>query len=207
MVSLAYVVRAESYNIEQLNKYQNSEISVEEKEEYLIRIANYYDKALRYDRRDPYLNRKGALISLEIINLLSERNSEATDEEKKAVMSEVSLWKNTAIDLSREAVSTSPLTYSNWNTRSSVYVGLISVGFSDYTEDALNALQTTVSINPLDYDSYYKAAQIFMIQEEYDKALNAFNKVLSINGQHVPSLVLAANILKRRVILRMLLHT
>ena len=38
---------------------------------------------------------------------------------------------------------------------------------------------------------------------EYDKALNAFNSVLNVNGQHVPSLVLALGFYKRREILRM----
>ncbi|OGC44237.1 hypothetical protein A2400_00180 [candidate division WS6 bacterium RIFOXYB1_FULL_33_14] len=52
-----------------------------------------------------------------------------------------------------------------------------------------------MNINPLDYDSYYKAGQIFMIKEDYEQALSSFNTVLNINGQHVPSLLLAANIL------------
>ena len=197
MAGIAYVVRAESYNAEQNLKYQDYEgdISLEIREEYLTRMAGYYDKALKYDPSDPYINRKGALISLEIINILSEQHSKATDEEKKTIMSEVSLWKNTAIDLSREAISTSRLTYANWNTRAAVYLGLVSIGLSDYSEDALAALQTCVNINPLDYDSYYKAGQIFMIKEDYEQALSSFNTVLNINGQHVPSLLLAANIL------------
>jgi len=200
MASIAYVVRAESYNVEKNLEYQDyeGEISLDVREEYLTRMAGYYDKALKYDSSDPYINRKGALISMEIINILSEQHSKATDEEKKAIMSEVSLWKNTAIDLSREAISTSPLTYANWNTRAAVYLGLVSIGLSDYSEDALAALQTCVNINPLDYDSYYKAGQIFMIKEDYDRALSSFNTVLNINGQHVPSLLLAANILSEK---------
>ena len=200
MTSVAYVVRAESYNTEQSLKFQEyeEEIPFEERDKYLVQMAAYYNNALRYDASDPYVNRKAALISLEIINLLSEQHSEASDEDKKAIMSEVSVWKNAAIDLSKEATSTSGLTYANWNARASVYLGLVSIGFSDYSEDALSSLQVCVNLNPLDYDSYYKAGQIFMLQEDYDQALNSFNKVLNINPNHVPSLVLAANILSEK---------
>ncbi|KKP65838.1 MAG: hypothetical protein UR61_C0010G0010 [candidate division WS6 bacterium GW2011_GWE1_34_7] len=200
MASVAYVVRAESYNTEQSLKFQEyeEEVPFEERDKYLVQMAAYYNNALRYDSTDPFVNRKAALISLEIINLLSEQHTDATEEDKKAIMTEVSVWKNAAIDLSKEATSTSQLTYANWNTRASVYLGLVSLGFSDYSEDALSTLQVCVNLNPLDYDSYYKAGQIFMLQEDYDQALNSFNKVLNINQSHVPSLVLAANILSEK---------
>lgn len=200
MVSVAYVVRAESYNTEQSLKFQEYEKQApfEERDKYLVQMASYYNNALRYDPTDPYVNRKAALISLEIIGLLSEQHSEASEEDKKAIMSEVSVWKNAAIDFSKEATLTSQLTYANWNTRASVYLGLVGIGFSDYGEDALSSLQVCVNLNPLDYDSYYKAGQLFMLQEDYDQALNSFNKVLNINPSHVPSLILAANILSEK---------
>ncbi len=195
-IGTAYVVRAESYNQEMNLKYQNEpEVSKEVREEYLERIAGYYDKALRYDVTNPYVNRKSSLVALEIINLLSEQYADAKDTEKEALLSNITTWKNTAIDLSKEAINTSALTYANWNTRAAVYIGLISVGFSDYSQDALNALQTCVNINPLDYDSYYKAAQIYMVKEDYEKALSTLDTVLRINRQHVPSLILSASIL------------
>lgn len=198
-MSVAYVVRAEAYNIEKNIEYKDStkdDITLEVREQYLERMAGYYDKALKYDSTDPYVNRKSSLVALEIISLLAEQYEDAKDDEKETLLSSITVWKNTAVDLSREAINTSPLTYSNWNTRASVYIGLISVGLSDYSEDALSALQTCVNINPLDYDAYYKAGQIYMVKEDYQKALAAFNTVLNINGQHVPSLVLAANILR-----------
>lgn len=195
-MSTAYVVRAESYNIEMSNKYQNEpDVDLDIKEDYLERMVDYYSKALKYDSSDPYVNRKSALVSTEIIKLLSERYNKAEEEEKDAILSSITSWKNTSLDLSREAVNISPLTYANWNARASVYIGLISVGLSDYSEDALNALQSCIDLNPLDYDSYYKAGQIYMVKENYEKALSAFSAVLNINGQHVPSLVLSASIL------------
>ena len=171
---------------------------MEEREAYLHRLAGYYDKALRYNRRSPFINRKSSLIAIEIISLLSEKHSDATKEEQEALLTEVSLWRNIAIDLSKEAISTSNFLYSNWNTRASVYLELTNLGLGDYAEDALIALQNCINLVPLDYDSYYKAGRIFMIQEKYDKALNAFNSVLNVNGQHVPSLVLAARVLQEK---------
>ncbi len=199
-MSVAYVVRAESYNLEKNAEYADyeGEVPMDVREEYLERMAGYYDKALQYDAKDPYVNRKASLVSLEIVRLLSEQYEDAEDTTKDGILSSITLWKNTAIDLSKEAVKTSPLTYANWNTRASVYVGLIGVGLSDYSEDALSALQNSVNINPLDYDSYYKAGQIYMVKEDYEKALSAFNTVLTINRQHVPSLVLSASILNEQ---------
>lgn len=200
LLSVAYVVRAESYNTQQIEKYKEykEQLSIEEREEYLVSMTRYYNSALRYDLKDPYVNRRSALISIDLISILSEKSTDASDQEKEAILSEVSIWKNSAIDLSKQAITTSPLTYANWNTRANVYLSLISLGYTDYSEDALNSLQNCVNINPLDYDAYYKAAQIFMIKEDYNKALNSFTKVLSINGQHIPSLVLAANILNEK---------
>lgn len=195
-IGTTYVVRAESYNIEMNKKYQNEpDVPDEVREKYLEKIAGYYNNALKYDSSDPYINRKSSLVALETINLLSKRYADAEEKDKESILSTITTWKNTAIDLSREAINTSPLTYANWNTRATVYIGLMSVGFSDYSQDALNALQTCVNINPLDYDSYYKAAQIYMVKEDYDKALSTLDTVLRINGQHVPSLVLSASIL------------
>ena len=198
-MSSAYVVRAEAYSIEMNQKYQNEEsVSMDVRGDYLERMIGYYDKALRYNPKDPFINRKSALVSTEIIKLLSERYADASDNEKEGILTSITSWKNTALDLSREAVNTSPLTYANWNARAAVYIGLITVGLSDYSQDALNTLQSCVNLNPLDYDSYYKAGQIYMVKEDYDKAFNAFRSVLTINAQHVPSLVLSASILNEK---------
>ena len=199
VMSLAYVARAEAYNIDVNREYQDEEnVTIEIREKYLERMVGYYDKALRYNPTDPYINRKSSLVSTEIIKLLSEKYAEASEDEKEGILNNITSWKNTALDLSREAVNTSPLTYANWNARAAVYIGLITVGLSDYSQDALNTLQSCVNLNPLDYDSYYKAGQIYMVKEDYDKAFNAFRSVLTINSQHVPSLILSASILNEK---------
>mgnify|MGYP000848411407 CR=1 FL=1 len=198
VLNSAYVLRAEAYSIEMGREHKEKDIPVSVREEFLNRMAGYYDKALRYDSVDPYSNRRASMVSLDVINLLSEKYKSAKDTEKDALLSNITTWKNTAIDLSRKAVDTSPLTYANWNTRATVYTSLIAVGFSDYTEDALKALSICVNLLPLDYDSYYKAGQIYMIKEDYDSALAMFNRVLSINGSHIQSLVLSASIFNEK---------
>lgn len=195
-VSLMYVARAEAFAAEETKKYTDEEdITLEVREEFFNNQISYYFKALRYDNSNPVANRKASTAAIEIMNVLSEIYQKSSEEEKSSILSEISSWKNTAIDLSREAITTSPYNYSNWYVRSSVYMGLLSIGLSDYSEDALFALQRCVNLNPLDFESYYRAGQIYMIKEDYEKALAAFDGGLRINGQHVPSLVLSARIL------------
>lgn len=198
-VSTMYLAKAEAYAMEEASKYSKQEdITLEVREEYFNRLMSYYVKSLKYDAPSPLANRKAASTAVETMNVLSERYEKASEEEKSSILSEITVWKNTAIDLSREAVNTSPYTYTNWYIRSSVYIGLLTIGMSDYSEDALAALQTAVNLNPLDFESYYRAGQIYMIKEDYEKALSAFDTGLRINGQHVPSLILSARILNEQ---------
>lgn len=195
-VSLMYVARAEAFAAEETKKYTSEEeITLEVREEFFNNLISYYFRALKYDNSNPVANRKASTTAIEIMNVLSEIYQKSSEEEKSSILSEISSWKNTAIDLSREAITTSPYNYSNWYVRSSVYIGFLSIGLSDYSEDALFALQRCVNLNPLDFESYYRAGQIYMIKEDYEKALAAFDGGLRINGQHVPSLVLSARIL------------
>lgn len=194
-LSSLYIVRAEAYSIEESKKYESKqEVTFEQREEFFNRLISYYYKALRYDSSNPIANRKASASALEIMAVLSESYQKASESEKSSILSEISNWKNISIDLSKEAISTSSYTYTNWYNRASIYIGFLSIGLSDYSEDALSALQYCVNLNPLDYESYYRAGQIYMIKEDYEKALSAFNNVLNINGQHVPSLVLSARI-------------
>jgi len=196
VVSVMYVARAEAFAAEETEKYASEEeITIEVREEFFNNLISYYFNALRYDNSNPVANRKASTASIEIMNILSEIYQKSSEEEKSSILSEISSWKNTAIDLSREAITTSQFNYSNWYVRADVYIGFLSIGLSDYSEDALFALQRCVNLNPLDFESYYRAGQIYMIKEDYEKALSAFDGGLRINGQHVPSLVLSARIL------------
>ena len=198
-VSTMYLARAEAYASEEANKYgEDDDITLEIREDYFNTLMSYYVKSLDYDSSSPIANRKASATAIENIKVLSEIYEKASEEEKSSILTEISAWKNTAIDYSREAVNTSPYTYTNWYVRSSVYIGLLTIGLSDYSEDALSALQRAVNLNPLDFESYYRAGQIYMIKEDYEKALAAFDTGLRINGQHVPSLILSARILSEQ---------
>lgn len=197
-ISTMYLLKAESYSNQENLKFAEQEPTIEEREEFLNDFLLYYDKAMSYESNNTLLQRKAGLISLESLNLLSERYSDASEEDKKTILSNVSAWKNMAIEFSRESINISPYTYANWNARATIYMGLVGVGLSDYSEDAISALQRSIELNPLDYNSYYQIGQVYMVTEEYDKSVGAFNQALSINGQHVPSLVFAAQILSQQ---------
>ncbi len=197
-ISSMYLLKAESYSYQENEKYTDIVPTIEEREQFLDTYLRYYDQALSFDKNNPLIQRKAGLISLEVLNLLSEKYSDASEEDKKEILTNVGAWKNTAIEFTREAVKISPYTYANWNARSAVYMGLVGVGLSDYSQDAVTALQRAIELNPIDYMAYYQIGQVYMVTEEYEKSLSAFNQALSINGQHVPSLVFGAQILSQQ---------
>ena len=73
-------------------------------------------------------------------------------------------------------------------------MGLVGMGFKDYASDSLYSLQKAAELNPLNYELYYSQAQVYLVNGDKDSALSALTKVLSINAQHIPSLMLAADI-------------
>jgi tetratricopeptide (TPR) repeat protein len=75
-------------------------------------------------------------------------------------------------------------------------MGLLSIGFEDYDRDALNALSKALDLNPTNYELYYNAAQVYLVQENSDDALAMLVKVLEINPRHVPSLLMAGEVNK-----------
>lgn len=197
LVSTTLVLKAEAYAVEETKGYENGEdITNEQRQELLKNLLSSYDKALSYDKQSPVLNRRLGLMSLEMVNSLSTdyQVEGISDEDKAAILKQVGNWKNVSIDFSREAVNTSPYTYANWSSRASVYLGLVGVGLQDYSEDTLNALDRSIGLNPYDYDSYYKKARVYVLSKDYEKALTSLNTVLSINNQHIPSYILAAQV-------------
>lgn len=197
LVSTALVLKAEAYSIEESKKYENvDELTNEQKQDLLKNLLSSYDKALSYDKQSPVLNRRLGLMSLEMVNVLSQEYQVEgiSDADKEAILKQVGNWKNVAIDFTREAVNTSPYTYPNWSSRASIYLGLVGVGLQDYSEDTINALDRSIGLNPYDYDSYYKKARVYVLSKEYEKALSSLNTVLSINNQHIPSYILAAQV-------------
>ena len=75
-------------------------------------------------------------------------------------------------------------------------MGLIGLGFSDYTTDAIYSLEKAIELKPLNYELYYSKAQVYLINGEKDNALASLTEVFGIYPQHVPSLLLAGEINK-----------
>jgi tetratricopeptide (TPR) repeat protein len=136
---------------------------------------------------------------LEKIGVLVERFSEVDEEDSELrdeYISSITDLKSVAIDLSRKSTDTSPSTYANWLTRSTVYTSLVGVGFEEHIPDSLSSLERAVNLNPLNFQLYYSMAQVYIVKGEQDNALELLGRVLEINPQHIPSILLAADLYK-----------
>lgn len=199
-ISSAFMLKAESYYVEQNNKYADKTATLSDRDSFVTAMAHYYSQAAKFDSSDPLANRKTGLMYLEMVGIAAEKYSKSgiTDSEKTDLVTNVGKWKNYALDYTRKSIDTDSAIYSNWESRAQVYMGLVGMGFSDYASDALYALDGSAVLNPLNYELYYSEAQVYVINKDNDSALTALTKALSINAQHIPSLMLAATINKEK---------
>lgn len=195
-IASAYLLKAESYYVEQNAKYKDKTPTIEERETFINSMTYYYATAAKYDGNNPLINRKTGAMYLELVGISAEKYSKNGGDatENANLISDVGKWKNYALDYTRKSIDTNSSVYSNWETRAQVYMGLVGMGFKDYISDSLYSLEKAIELNPLNYDLYYSEAQVYLINGDKDSALAALTKVLSINAQHIPSLMLAADI-------------
>jgi len=195
-IASAYLLKAESYNIEQNAKYKDITPTIEERQTFINSMTYYYATAAKFDGKNPLVNRKTGAMYLELVGISAEKYSKNGGDPtaNASLISDVGKWKNYALDYTRRSIDVNPAVYSNWETRAQVYMGLVGMGFKDYTSDSLYSLEKATELNPLNYDLYYSQAQVYLINGDKDSALSALTKVLSINAQHIPSLMLAADI-------------
>ena len=199
IISSAYLLRAESYYSEQKKLYAEQDPSSGQREDFVKRMSGYYTKALKFDDNDPLVSRKLGLMYLEQVGIAAERYSkEKETEETNSIIKEIGQWKNYAIDYIRKSIDRSPSIYANWEARARVYMGLVGLGFYDYSADALYSLEKAIELNPLNFELYYYKAQINIINGDKDGALSALTQVLGINPQHVASILLAGEINKEK---------
>lgn len=198
-ISSMYMLKAESYYIEQNNKYKDTTPTIDEREAFVTSMAYYYSQSVKFDGEDPLANRKAGLMYLENVGIAAERYSSSdSSTDKTELINNVGKWKNYALDYTRKSIDVDPNVYSNWEARVQVYMGLVGMGFNDYTSDALYSLNSAIVLNPLNYELYYSEAQVDVVNNDKDSALSALTKVLGINAQHIPSIILAADINKER---------
>jgi tetratricopeptide (TPR) repeat protein len=196
-----HTLRAESFIIQENRKYDGETAvpTIEDREVFLDSVDDFYLKAINFDKNNPLYNRKRALIMLEKIRVLVERFSEVDEEDSELrdqYITTITELKSVAIDLSRKSTDISPSIYSNWLTRSTVYTSLVGVGFEEHIPDALSSLDRAVSLNPLNFQLYYSMAQVYIVKGEQENALGLLGRVLEINPQHIPSILLAADLYK-----------
>jgi len=200
-VSSIYALKAESYFIEQDSKYQGDNYpSIEEREAFTASMTYYYGKAVDFDKGNSLYNRRLGLMYLERVGIAAERYSklEKEDDANTDLIRNVGIWKNNVIDSTRKSIDLSPSVYANWEARAKIYMGLVGMGFYDYTPEALFSLEKAIELNPLNFELHYSMAQIYVIKGEKDNALASLTRVLSINPQHIVSILLAGDLNKEK---------
>ncbi|KKQ15122.1 MAG: hypothetical protein US29_C0051G0001, partial [candidate division WS6 bacterium GW2011_GWF1_36_8] len=192
-IASAYLLKAESFSVEQNARYKDITPTIEERQIFINSMTYYYATASKFDGNNPLMNRKTGGMYLELVGISAEKYSKngGDSTENADLISSVGKWKNYALDYTRKSIDTNAAEYSNWETRAQVYMGLVGMGFKDYASDSLYSLQKAAELNPLNYELYYNQAQVYLVNGDKDSALSALTKVLSINAQHIPSLMLA----------------
>lgn len=199
-VASMYALKAESYFIQENRKYQgNSYPTMEEREDFTERMAKYYSKALELDKGNAYFARKKGMMYLERIGIAAEKYSKLEEDgNKEGIIKDVGMWKNYAIDSVRKGIDIAPMVYANWESSTRVYMGLVGMGFYDYIADSVYSLDKAIELNPANFELHYSKAQIYIIKGEKDDALASLTRALSINPQHIPSIILAGDLNKEK---------
>ncbi len=199
-VSSFHVLSAEAYSVRSNRKYQDdpeAQPTLEEREEFILTMDDYYSKALSLDRNNPLYNRKKSLILLEQLSIVAEAYSQIDEEDteqRDQYLQAVMALKGNAIDFARKTTDISPAVYANWLTRSTVYTGLVGLGFNEHISDATNSLELAITLNPLNYELYYTLAQVHIVNGDQETALQYLQGVLQINPRHIPSILLVADL-------------
>ena len=197
-----HVLNAEAYSIRENRKYQDdpeAQPTLEEREEFILTMDDYYSKALALDSNNPLYNRKKALILLEQLSVVAEAYSqidEENTEQRDQYLQAIMALKSNTIEFARKSTDISPAVYANWLTRATVYTGLVGVGFDEHISDATNSLELAITLNPLNYQLYYTLAQVHIVNGDQKTALQYLQGVLQINPRHIPSILLVADLSK-----------
>ncbi len=201
-VSSFHVLRAEAYSIRENRKYQDdaeAQPTLEEREEFILTMDDYYSKALTLDGNNPLYNRKKTLILLEQLSVVAEAYSQIPEddtEQRDQYLQAVMALKSNAVEFARKTTDISPAVYANWLTRSTVFTGLVGAGFDEHVSDATNSLEMAITLNPLNYQLYYTLSQVYIVDGDQETALQYLSGVLQINPRHIPSILLVADLSK-----------
>lgn len=191
LISDIYISSAEYY----ITSKNEENLSDSEKIEFLLNAVDRYSKAESFFGDNSLVNRKLSMLNLEIVSAYADEYSSTIDENKKTeIENEIGVYRRETISQEQKSIDRNPSLYDNWQNSSNVYLGLVSIGFSDYSTDALNSLSKAIDLNPSNYELYYNAAQVYMTKDDTDSALSSLVQALEINPLHVPSLLLTGEI-------------
>ena len=190
-ISSLYLLRAESYIVEENEKYVESTPTLDERTNFVENLYRWYKIAYRYDKNNPVVNRKLSLIATDMIGINFDKYEKDQNEQ---YLNDIVFLRSEALEYSKAAINISPSVYANYKNRALIYLGLVNLGYKDYIRDGISALQEATFLKPLDYESYYNIAQLYYLLENNESALSASNQALSINGAYIPALILSSNI-------------
>jgi tetratricopeptide (TPR) repeat protein len=140
-------------------------------------------------------HRRVSLVLSQYVELLVGKYNESEDEgEKKELFDDITAYADIAVEEAKLATDRSQHVYSNWGTRANVYSKMVGVGFKVYSKSALTTTQRAASLNPLNYELYYNAAQLYVVNNDNGSALKTLNQVFTINPEHIPSNILAGEL-------------
>ena len=198
-ISTGYMLMAESYKISEGAKLTDQKVSYEDKKSTADSIINHYTNAVKFDKNNPLANRKLGLAYMDKIDIeVKEYLSVEEDKRSQDIVNEVNKLKNYAIDTTKKSTEIAGYVYSNWEAMSNVYMGLVGMGYEGFVSDCVYSIEKAISLNPSNYELYFKEAQMYVIGKDTDSALSSLTKVLGINPQYIPALYLSAELNKEK---------
>ncbi|HOV29640.1 MAG TPA: hypothetical protein PLD77_01020 [Candidatus Dojkabacteria bacterium] len=198
-ISTGYMLMAESYRVSEGSKLTDQKISYEDRKNIADTIIGHYNNAAKFDKNNPLVNRKLGLAYMDKIDLeVKEYLSVEEGKRNEGIVSEVNKLKNYAIDSTKKSTEIAGYVYSNWESMANVYMGLVGMGYEGFVPDSIFSIEKAISLNPSNYELYFKEAQMYVIGKDTDNALSSLTKVLGINPQYIPALYLSAELNKEK---------
>ncbi|MBI2357250.1 hypothetical protein HYV12_04335 [Candidatus Dojkabacteria bacterium] len=189
------VLEAERITAEGRELSDRGKLSEEDRARRIVKASNLYGKAINKAPLNDMYHRRASLIVGQYVQLLVDKyNKTDIESEKKELFDDITAYADIAVEESKIATDRAPQVYANWGTRANVYSNIVGIGFKVYSKSALSSMQTAASLNPLNYELYYNAAQLYVVNNDNDSAIRTLTQVFTINPEHIPSNVLAGEL-------------
>lgn len=189
------VLEAERITAEGRELNDRGKLGENKRLEMLVDASNLYGNAIAQVPYNDMYHRRASLILSQYVELLvTKYNKSDVESEKKELFEDITAYADIAVEEAKLATDRAPEIYANWGTRANVYSKIVGIGFKVYSKSALSAMQQAASLNPLNYELYYNAAQLYVINNDNDSAIRTLAQVFTINPEHIPSSVLAGEL-------------